>query len=147
MSTSFDLLLAPEVTFDVERFDWVAPDRLELMGRWSGVRGLRFVRPVLTVVVEGRRRRLVALLEHKPWSAADGEAWTAAFAWAGGHEDVGPARLEVGPTLVVELPPPGPTLPDAPGPRRPSPAEAALRRAEEAEARAAQPNADSPVSA
>src|SRR4051794_15198310 len=137
MGTGFDLLLAPDVTFEVERFDWVAPDRLELNGRWSGVRGLRFVRPVLTVMVAGRRRRLVALLEHKPWPAADGEPWIAAFAWAGARDDVGPARLEVGPTLIVELPPPGPTLADGPAQRRPSPAEAALKRAEEAEARAA----------
>ena len=47
-----DLLLAPEeVTFEVERFDWVDDARLEVLGRWSGVRGLRFVRPVLTVPV------------------------------------------------------------------------------------------------
>jgi signal transduction histidine kinase len=130
-----DLLLAPEVTFDVERFDWASDDRLEVVGRWSGVRGLRFVRPVLTVSVAGRRRRLVALLEHKPWSASDGEEWVAAFPWEGHREAVGPAQLAVGPSLVVDLHAPGPRT--APPAHAPSPAELALRRAEQAEARAA----------
>jgi hypothetical protein len=130
-----DLLLAPDVTFDVERFDWTAEDRLEVVGRWSGVRGLRFVRPVLTVPVAGQRRRIVALLEHKPWVASEGDTWVAAFPWEGHREVVGPAQLAVGPSLVVDLPAPGPR--EAPASREPSPTEVALRRAEEAEARAA----------
>jgi hypothetical protein len=131
-----DLLLAPEeVTFEVERFDWVDEGRLEVLGRWSGVRGLRFVRPVLTVPVAGRRRRLVALLEHKPWVASDGDRWVAAFPWEGHREAVGPAQLAVGPSLVVDLPAPGPR--QAPVPREPSPAELAAQRAHEAETRAA----------
>src|SRR4051794_24237374 len=104
-----DLLLAPEeVTFDVERFDWVDDSRLEVVGRWSGVRGLRFVRRFLPGPLAGRRRRLVALLEHKPWVASDGEQWVAAFAWEGHREAVGPAQLGVGTSLVVDLPAPGP---------------------------------------
>jgi signal transduction histidine kinase len=130
-----DILLGPDVTFDVERFDWAGDDRLELSGRWSGVRGLRFVRPVLTVPVAGRRRRLVALLEHKPWVATEGDEWVAAFAWDGHREAVGPAQLAVGPSLVVDLPAPGPQRTPPAG--EPSPAELALRRAEAAEARAA----------
>jgi hypothetical protein len=130
-----DLLLAPDVTFDVDRFDWAGDDRLELVGRWSGVRGLRFVRPVLTVPVAGRRRRLVALLEHKPWVASDGDEWVAAFSWEGHREAVGPAQLAVGPSLVVDLPAPGPRR--GPPHGEPSLAERALRRAERAEARAA----------
>jgi len=131
-----DLLLAPEeVAFDVERFDWVDDGRLEVVGRWSGVRGLRFVRPVLTVPVAGRRRRIVALLEHKPWVASDGEQWVAAFPWQGHREAVGPAQLAVGPSLVVELPAPGPR--QSPVPREPSPADLAAQRAYETETRAA----------
>jgi hypothetical protein len=99
--------LAREQTgFQLERFQWTAPDRLELEGRWYGVRGRRFVRPVLTVEVRGRRRRLLALLEHKPWPADEGAPWIAAFPWEGAHEGTGSAELEVG-SLTVDLPPPG----------------------------------------
>ena len=38
------------IAFAAERFHWPAPDRLELTGRWTGVRGIRFVRPTLVLV-------------------------------------------------------------------------------------------------
>ena len=63
-----------------------------MSGRWFGVRGRRFVRPVLTIDVAGDRRRLVALLDHKPWHAADGEPWVAAFPWEGAREAAGDGR-------------------------------------------------------
>ena len=99
--------VAPEQTgFELDRFQWSEDDRLEVEGRWFGVRGRRFVRPVLTVRVAGNRRRLLAVLEHKPWNADEGAAWMAAFPWEGSHEDVSDAELEVG-ALTVDLPPPG----------------------------------------
>jgi hypothetical protein len=105
--------VAPEQTgFELDRFQWSEDDRLEVEGRWFGVRGRRFVRPVLTVQVGGGRRRLLAVLEHKPWMADEGTAWIAAFPWEGSHEAVGDAELEVG-ALTVDLPPPG-------GPERPA---------------------------
>ena len=71
------------VTFEVERFEWVG-DRLEVTGRWYGLRGHRFVRPVLVVQAAGdEQRRLLALLDHKPWAAEDGDEWIAAFPWEG----------------------------------------------------------------
>ena len=105
--------VAPEQTgFELDRFQWSEDGRLEVEGRWFGVRGRRFVRPVLTVQVGGARRRLLAVLEHKPWMAVEGTVWVAAFPWEGSHEDVGDAELEVG-ALTVDLPPPG-------GPEQPS---------------------------
>ena len=99
--------VAPEQTgFELDRFQWSGEDRLVVEGRWFGVRGRRFVRPVLTVRVAGARRRLLALLEHKPWAADEGTAWIAAFPWDGPRDDVGDAELEVG-ALTVDLPPPG----------------------------------------
>jgi len=99
--------VAPEQTgFELDRFQWSGDDRLEVEGRWFGVRGRRFVRPVLTVRVGGGRRRLLALLEHKPWNADEGATWIAAFPWDGPHDDVGEGELEVG-ALTVDLPPPG----------------------------------------
>jgi hypothetical protein len=100
--------------FDVERFAWTSPDRLEVCGRWYGVRGLRFVRPTLEVAgPEGTRRRMLAVLEHKPWAALDGEEWVAAFPWEGDPCALDETHLAVAPSVVVALDPPA-----APGVRR-----------------------------
>ncbi len=105
----------------VERFG-PAGDRLEVAGHWHGLRGRRFVRPVLWLYRGDGRRRLVAVLDHKPWAADDGDPWLAAFAWDGGALDADRAELEVGRELVVELPLPGRKAPpSAPArPRQPS---------------------------
>jgi hypothetical protein len=92
--------------FEVERFEWTSPDRLELEGRWSGVRGKRFMRPTLTLHGEGRQHRLLALLEHKPWAAEDQRAWIAAFPWDGEPIDADDAALSVGAGLNCTIPPP-----------------------------------------
>src|SRR5688500_9586935 len=97
-----------EVDFELERFERITADRIEIAGRWYGLRGRRFVRPVLNLrTVGGSKRRAIALLEHKPWAADDGQTWLAAFAWPQGAGDVEGAELEVGPGLIVDLPPPG----------------------------------------
>src|SRR5918999_2923718 len=96
-----------EVDFDLERFERTADDRIEVSGRWYGLRGRRFVRPVLNLNADGSRRRAIALLEHKPWAADDGKTWLAAFRWPDGAGEIQGAELEVGPGLVVELPAPG----------------------------------------
>jgi hypothetical protein len=95
---------APGVAFELERFEWVADDRIELVGRWSGLRGHRFLRPTLDVVVDGERRRMLAVLEHKPWAAESGEEWVAAFTWHGDRTIFDEAELTVSPDLAVELP-------------------------------------------
>jgi hypothetical protein len=96
-----------EVDFELERFERTAEDRLEIAGRWYGLRGRRFVRPVLNLRTGGTRRRAIALLEHKPWAADDGKTWVAAFRWPDGAGAIEGAELEVGPGLMVELPGPG----------------------------------------
>jgi hypothetical protein len=97
-----------EVDFELERFERTREDRIEIAGRWYGLRGRRFVRPVLNLHMGGgTRRRAIALLEHKPWAADDGETWVAAFAWPQGAGQVEGAELEVGPGLIVDLPAPG----------------------------------------
>ncbi len=103
-----------EVDFELERFEYSGTGRIEIAGRWFGLRGRRFVRPVLNLTISGgTRRRAIALLEHKPWAAADGETWIAAFAWPDGSGEVEHAELEVGPGLMVELPAPGAVAPGA----------------------------------
>jgi hypothetical protein len=94
------------VAFEVERFGWTGTGRLEVSGRWFGLRGQRFMRPALMVEAGDDRRRLLALLEHKPWAADDGEQWVAAFDWEGDPADLAAVELAVAPELAVELPPP-----------------------------------------
>jgi hypothetical protein len=141
-----DRVPAPEavpegVAFEVERFEWTHDHRLELAGRWYGLRGHRFVRPALTVDAGDDRRRILADLEHKPWAAQDGEEWIAAFPWEGAPVDLAGAELAVAPSLAVQLPPPrGPgrrrkaplPRPD-PTPEAPVPADPATVRHLEAE--------------
>jgi hypothetical protein len=105
--------LAPGVAFELERLA-LADGRLELSGRWRGVRGRRFVRPTLTVDNAGERRRLLAELEHKPW-APEREPWRAAFPWERELEDVDAAELAVAPDIAIALP-----LPSRRRPRGPS---------------------------
>ena len=96
-----------QVAFEVERVGWPSPDRLEVVGRWFGVRGRRFIRPTLDVDVDGEPRRLLAVLDHKPWAVAEGEEWVAAFAWQGDPVDISGSELTVGPDVAVELKPDG----------------------------------------
>jgi hypothetical protein len=91
------------VAFQLDRFEQMGDDRLEVAGRWYGVRGLRFVRPALTVQTKDGERNLLALLEHKPWAAEEGESWVAAFPWEGESPDPGKAELAVAPSVVVTL--------------------------------------------
>jgi hypothetical protein len=69
------------VSLDVERVELTDEGSLVIDGRWYGVRGQRFVRPALMLSTGGERRRLLADVEHKPWSAEEGERWLAAFPW------------------------------------------------------------------
>jgi hypothetical protein len=97
---------AGAAVLEIERFEWAAPDRIELAGVWSGLRGRRFIRPTLVLEGEGERRRLLATLEHKPWTADDGEEWIAAFAWNGPVVKFESADLNVGSGIDLKLPPP-----------------------------------------
>lgn len=97
----------PGVAFEVERVEWPSPDRLEVVGRWFGVRGRRFIRPTLDVEVDGEQRRMLAVLDHKPWAVEDGQDWIAAFRWEGEPVDLAGSELTVGPNIAVELLAPG----------------------------------------
>ena len=90
------------VKFEVERFAIAGDDRLEVAGRWFGVRGRRFLRPTLEFEAEGERQRALAVLDHKPWTAEDGEEWVAAFHW---EDAAAPeaAELAVSTDLTVML--------------------------------------------
>ena len=89
-----------QVEFQLDRFT-AADGRITVEGRWYGVVGRRFLRPNLQI--EGRRR-LIAVLDHKPWAADDGAPWCAAFKYEG---PVGTSLLQVAPDIAIELPAPG----------------------------------------
>src|SRR4051812_33239030 len=89
-----------DVSFELERFEWTGDDTLEVVGRWNGVHGRRMARPTLTIEAGGRRHRLSGSAE------ADADPWRAAFDWDGSRGDIAGAELELGRSLVVELPPP-----------------------------------------
>jgi hypothetical protein len=99
---------AGRIFFELDHFELIDGDRLELRGRWFGVRGRRFVRPTLVLLSDGARRRAPALaeLEHKPWAAEDGEPWEAAFTCEVDAAEVLEAELAVAPDIAVSLPPP-----------------------------------------
>src|SRR5438552_1784115 len=104
------------VAFELERFEW-GDERIEVEGRWVGVRGRRFVRPTLTLRGDEADRRMLALLEHKPWDPSDAP-WMAAFAWEGEESGFDEAELAVAPGLEVVLPAPRRAAERKPAPRR-----------------------------
>jgi hypothetical protein len=92
-----------DVAFELARFGWSEPGRLEVVGRWSGLEGRRLGRPVLTVEAGGHRRRLTALRGGQ--RAGSGE-WRATFVCDDDPEAITGVVLELGRRLVVDLPPP-----------------------------------------
>jgi prefoldin subunit 5 len=129
---------AHDVSFELDEFRLVGTDRLELTGRWFGVRGRRFVRPMLTLLVGGESQRSLADLEHKPWAAVEGEPWTAAFGLEADPAELEAVELAVAPDVTLTLPLPtgarGRTRPKAPPKRATKSRGASDARRAEAEA-------------
>ena len=96
-----------EIAFELERFEFKDDDRVEISGRWSGVRGRRFIRPTLTVMTGGRGSRALADLEHKPWAPEEGKLWMAAFSCSVEGATELEAELNVAPDITITLPAPG----------------------------------------
>jgi hypothetical protein len=124
-----------EIAFELQRFTWTEPDRLEVTGRWTGLEGRRLGRPVLTLTIGDEQPRLTAL----PGGHLRGSGeWRALFSFNGDPATVSGAELEVGRRLVVDLP--------APRKRKPRPDDEALReeraRREVAEATIAERDAE-----
>src|SRR3954452_12339017 len=91
-----------DISFELERFEWVSPDRLGGGGWRPGGRRRRPQAP-RGVEVEGRRLRLRALPDE---GAAEPDGWVAAFPWEGDMPVLPGAELEVGRGIVVDLPRP-----------------------------------------
>jgi hypothetical protein len=133
-----------EITFQLDRFETKSDDRVEVSGRWFGVRGRRFIRPTLTVVADGHGCRALADLEHKPWAAEDGQPWEAAFVCALDGAELLEAELNVSPDITIMLPVDGPGT--AKGPRRGRTAREPRQRRDPAERSAPAARAPAPRS-
>jgi hypothetical protein len=90
-------------TFQLDRFEWAAPDRLEIAGSFAGIEPPRMA-PTLVVGGADGRRRLTATPAESP---VDGEQWTAAFLWQEPPVPFEEVELELGDGLSVVLPAPG----------------------------------------
>jgi hypothetical protein len=94
---------AGRVVFELDRFELANEDQYQLLGRWFGVRGRRFIRPTLTVTVHDQSIRLLADLDDKPWAPEDGVPWRAAFPSRFEADEVQQAELTVAPDITIEL--------------------------------------------
>ena len=91
-------------TFELERFVWATPDRLEIDGRFVGLDAAPPADPVLVLHGDDRTHRLAAVTD----GVVDGDEghWHAAFAWQEPPTAFGTAQLELGDELYLELPEP-----------------------------------------
>jgi hypothetical protein len=96
----------PRATFELERFAWGGPDRLQVSGRFTGLGKVPPDAPVLVVCGPERTHRLPALPDSLSGSLEDGNPWSAEFAWQEPPVAFDAATLELGPEIVVELPEP-----------------------------------------
>jgi methyl-accepting chemotaxis protein len=93
--------------FELERFAWGAPDRLELTGKFIGLPEVPGNAPVLVLSGADQVHRLPAVPDSLSGPPEDGRQWDAAFAWQEAPVAFDVAKLEFGPDIVVELPEPG----------------------------------------
>src|SRR3954464_3064983 len=104
-------------SFELARFEWVDPTRLEVEGAWNGVSRLR-ARATLVIEVDGRRRRLKAL----PGDTGTPQQGAAGVGWGGDDTPrLQGAELEIGRGIVVDLPRPRSSKARAQLPKEPPP--------------------------
>jgi hypothetical protein len=91
------------MTFELERFDWATPDRIEISGRWRGPDPHRLGVPELVARHGSSTRRLKPVEAAEPPSGDEG-SWSVAFAWEAGPVALDAAHLEFPDGKVLELP-------------------------------------------
>ena len=90
--------------FELEQFSWAAPERLDVAGRFQGLREIPQDRPVLVVRGGERTHRLPALPDSLSGPPRNGRPWHASFAWQSAPIAFDAAELEIGDGVVVSLP-------------------------------------------
>ena len=101
--------MANPPTFELARFVWEAPDRLELSGRFTGLPYVPADDPVLVVDGVDGPHRLPVVSDSFSGPPKDDRRWNAAFAWQEAPVAFNDAKLEFGGNIVVELPGPAPS--------------------------------------
>jgi hypothetical protein len=101
--------MANPPTFELARFVWEAPDRLELSGRFSGLPDVPADDPILVVNGVDGTHRLPVVSDRLSGPPEDGRRWDAAFAWQEAPVAFEDAKLVFGADMVVELPGPAPS--------------------------------------
>jgi hypothetical protein len=94
------------LTFELARFAWGAPDRLELSGRFLGLADGPADNPELVISGENGVHRLPVVPESLSGPLEDGRWWDAVFAWQEPPVAFDVAELRFGSDMVVELPTP-----------------------------------------
>ena len=92
-------------SFELKRFAWAAPDRLDLSGVFFGVAHEPAGEPSLVVRGSGGEHRRPAIADSITGSLED--HWAATFAWQEVPEAFDEAQLEFPGGLTVVLPQPG----------------------------------------
>lgn len=99
------------MTFELERFVWTAPDRLELAGRFLGLGDAPLGAPGLAVPDGDSTHWLPVLADESGSPPVDKERWCVTFCWQEAPVAFNRAELHLGPETVVELPGPDMDLP------------------------------------
>ena len=92
--------------FELARFAWGAPDRLELAGRFVGLSDLPADAPTLVISGANGVHRLPVVPDSVSGPPEDGGRWEAEFAWQEAPVAFDVVKLEFGDTIIVELPEP-----------------------------------------
>ena len=95
-------------TFELKRFAWGTPDRLEVSGVLGGLPDTPAEASVRVLVVKAGDtvHRLPAIPESLDGPPADGRPWQAQFAWQDPPFAFAGAELRIGEELAVDLPEP-----------------------------------------
>jgi hypothetical protein len=90
-------------TFQLERFEWTAPDRLEVAGSFTGITAPSASPELVLHGADGARRLAGAPVE----LADDDVQWASVFVWSGPPVPFDDAELDLGGGLSIGLPRPG----------------------------------------
>jgi hypothetical protein len=94
-------------TFELKRFAWATPDRLELSGTFGGLPATpASASPVLVVRAGESVHRLPSVPDSLHGPPEPGRVWQAQFAWQDAPVAFDVAELQLGADLVVALPEP-----------------------------------------